>query len=84
MKILVATIVVPLGACQRFYIATIVPGFNDFDEGSGKFAVHRVLSVNTPRVSVDHTLTVPSLFFQKQLEFTSQINSTKFSFKYNY
>lgn len=75
-------VVVLLGARQRFYIATTVPGSNDFDEGSGKFAVHRGLPDNAPRVSVDHALTVPSLLFlfQKQLEFTSRINSAEFSF----
>lgn len=79
MKISVVTVVpmvVFIGACQRFYVATTVPGFNDFDEGDGKFAMHRVFSDDAPRVfSVDRALTVLCHFSRKQFEFTSQINS---------
>lgn len=78
MKISVATIVpivVFIGACQRFYVATTVPGFNDFDEGDGKFAMHRVFSDDAPCVSVDRALTVLRHFARKQLELTSRINS---------
>lgn len=72
------------GACQGFYVATIASGFDGFDEGDGKFAMHRAFPDDAGFCQITlfrHSSLSLSLSPRKPLEFTPRNDSAESSFQ---